>query len=1000
MPYPINEIIPGLTGTLNAIENSIYKKISELKVVIWKTSEPVTYEQRTSGIKKNISIGQKWGDLWDCAWFNFSGYVPYSAAGKSIVLLIDVNGEACIYDYLGCPVQGLTNVNSEFDYSLGKPGKRVVEITKFAEGNEKVDIWADAGCNDLFGYYRDNGCLKEAHIAICNEEMRQLYYDFEVLLELMKNLPENSARGSSIMHSLNKAALILNEFNEEEAKNARKILLKELSKKGGDPSLSVIAIGHAHIDLAWLWPIRETKRKALRTFSTALMMMEKYPDYIFGASQPQLYQWVKDSNAALYSKIAKKIEEGQWEAQGGMWVEADTNISSGEALVRQILYGKRFFKKEFNKEMKILWLPDVFGYSGALPQILKKAGIDYFMTIKLSWNNHNKFPHHTFLWSGIDGSKVLAHMPPEGTYNGPAAPRAIKRIEHEYLDKGVSEDCLMLFGIGDGGGGPGEEHLERLNREKNLEGLLPVTQEPSLELFKRLEKNISEYKTWRGELYLEKHQGTYTTQAKNKRFNRKIEIALRELEFVGSLASLTGNYNYPVEELEILWKEVLLYQFHDILPGSSIKRVYDESIERYTIIEQSLHKLLSKAYTSLIKENNTSDNEKYYIIFNTLSWCRNEWLKAGGTWIKPKVPSMGYKFITEKEFKESFEVKASKTELQNDKLLISFNSDGTIASIYDKELKKEMIQAGMAGNKLTVYYDEGDAWDFSIQYKNRIAGQFELEKAIPILDGPKAELIQTYSYGNSKLEQSIILMQGSSRVDFVTKVLWKENSKMLRTSFAVNVMTQEAACDIQFGNIKRPTHRNTGFDMAKEEVSAHKWVDLSQPDYGVALLNDCKYGYMVNENIIDLNLLRSPNFPGENADRGEHEFTYSIYSHRGNHIEGKVNKVAYELNMPLIGVKGNVDEADMKISHSFIEIDRDNIIVEAVKKAEDSDDIIVRLYEGYGCSASGIIKFGMEPKAVSLVNLMEEEIEAINCENSSINLDFKPFEINTLKIKF
>ena len=306
---------------------------------------------------------------------------------------------------------------------------------------------------NLFGYYREKGSLKEAYIAICNEEMRQLYFDFEVLLELMNNLPEGSARASSIMYSLNSVALILNEFDEQEAISARKILSKEMNKKGGNSSLSISAIGHAHIDLAWLWPIRETKRKGFRTFSTALMMMEKYPDYVFGASQPQLYQWVKEGNPALYSKISKRIEEGRWEAQGGMWVEADTNISGGEALIRQVLYGKRFFKKEFNRDMKILWLPDVFGYSGAMPQILKKSGIDYFMTIKLSWN-HNQFPHHTFLWTGIDGSKVLAHMPPEGTYNGPAAPRAIKRAESEYLDKGVSEDCLMLFGIGDGGGGP------------------------------------------------------------------------------------------------------------------------------------------------------------------------------------------------------------------------------------------------------------------------------------------------------------------------------------------------------------------------------------------------------------------------------------------------------------------------------------------------------------------------------------------------------------------
>jgi alpha-mannosidase len=999
MPYPIKEIKPSLTASLNAIENSIYKNVSELEVNIWKTAEPVPYELRTSGEKKNVAIGEKWGDLWDCAWFNLTGSIPLNAAGKKVVLLIDVNGEACIYNHEGCPIQGLTNVNSEFDYSLGRPGKRVVNITDCAIGNEKIDIWADAGCNDLFGYYREKGSLKEAHIAICNEEMRQLYFDFEVLLELMNNLPENSARANSIMYTLNKAALILNEFDDKEAGSARKILSKELQKKGGDSSLSISAIGHAHIDLAWLWPIRETKRKGFRTFSTALMMMERYPDYVFGASQPQLYQWIKEGSPILYSKISKRIEEGRWEAQGGMWVEADTNISGGEALIRQVLYGKRFFKKEFNKDMKILWLPDVFGYSGALPQILKKSGIDYFMTIKLSWNVHSVFPHHTFLWTGIDGSKVLAHMPPEGTYNSPAAPRTIKRAENEYLDKGVSEDCLMLFGIGDGGGGPGEEHLERLKREKNLEGLIPVIQEPSLEFFKKVENNISEYKSWHGELYLERHQGTYTTQAKNKRFNRKLEISLRELEFIASLACLEGNYEYPQTDIETLWKEVLLYQFHDILPGSSIKRVYDEALERYRIIDGSIKELLSKAYSVITQKNVISSSESSYAVFNTLSWNRKEWLKAGANWFRAEVPSMGCGVISKEQ--SVFEgLRANKLELENDKLLVSFNLDGTIKRILDKECGREVIAAGMAGNKLDIYDDKGDAWDFSIQYKYKNVGHFELQSSTPFIDGPKAELKQIYSFGTSSIEQNIILMQGSCRLDFVTKVLWNENLKMLRTSFPVNVVTQEATCDIQFGNIKRPTHRNTSIDMAKEEISAHKWVDLSQPDYGVALLNDCKYGYRVNENIIDLNLLRSPDFPGENADRGCHEFTYSLYPHRGNHMEGRVDKAAYELNMPLIVLQGNAKEMEIKTETSFIQIDEDNIIVETVKKAEDSDEIIVRLYEGYGCSTPGVIKFGIKPKTIELVNLMEKKLKDIKCKDSSIIVDFKPFEINTLKIQF
>lgn len=1003
MPYPMKEIVPAFTGTLARIEDAIYQKLEVLRVEAYLTPEPVGYGERTSGSRSDVRLGQKWGDLWDCAWFHFTGDVPQIARGQKVVLLIDVNGEACIYDDNGCPVQGLTNVNSEFDYSLGKPGKRVVDVAECAEGGEKIDLWADAGCNDLFGSIQESGCLKEAHIALCCEELRQLYYDFEVLLDFLKHLPENSARFKSISHAINSASLLMNEYNESEAKSARQVLAKELLKKGGDASLAISAVGHAHIDLAWLWPIRETKRKALRTFSTVLRMMEKYPDYVFGASQPQLFQWVKESSPALYRKVMDKVLTGRFELQGGMWVEADTNLSSGEALVRQMLYGKRFFKKEFNQDMKILWLPDVFGYSGALPQIMKKSGIDYFMTIKLSWNTHTKFPHHSFHWTGIDGSQVLAHMPPEGTYNSPAAPRSVRRIEREYADAGLSEQCLMLFGIGDGGGGPGEEHLERLRREKNLEGLLPVTQETSLHFFKKLERNSGELKTWQGELYLEKHQGTYTTQARNKRFNRKSEFALRELEFVSMLALLKGSseFRYPVEEFSALWKEVLLYQFHDILPGSSIKRVYDETTLGYKRIHEEIGRGLQKAYTGLLVEQSKAAGTK--AVFNSLSWNRTEWIEIDSKWHRVNVPAMGFKVLEEQPGEVAECCLAEEALLENDLLRITLGRDGTIASIFDKEQNREVILTNACGNKLMVYYDDGDAWDFSIQYRQRPAGQFRLESTLPVVNGPRAELKQTYSFGSSRLDQCIVLMQGSRRIDFITRVLWAESSKMLRTSFEVAVDAQEAVCDIQFGSIKRPAHRNNETDMAKEEICAHKWVDLSEPEYGVALINDCKYGYCVNRNLLDLNLLRSSSYPGIEADRGEHEFTYSLFPHPGDHRLGEVNQAAYELNVPLSVKTLEQEGKTFGDSFSLLSVDRSNIIVEAVKKAEDSDDMILRLYESHGSSCSAVMHLSGKYEAVFEADLMEEEQKSVHCfvedGDTLVKVDFGPFEIKTLKVR-
>ena len=1015
MPYFINSYKKSISVFKDRVEESIYKKIGLLNVKAWFTEEPVNFEARTNCESIALGIGDSWGKLWDSAWFNFTGIVPMAAAHKNIVLLLDISGEACIFDKEGCPMQGLTNVSSEFDLTLGMPGKKVVHFLEEACGNEEINIWADAGCNDLFGNYRDSGTIKEAHIAILNEEMYALYYDIEVLKELMEELPEESARHQRIVFVLFNTFKVMKNYDEEEAKNARKILALELNKRGGDESLSISAIGHAHIDLAWLWPIRETIRKGARTFSTVLANMERYPDYIFGASQPQLYQWMKESYPKLYNKIKSRIAEGRWEAQGGMWVEPDTNVTGGEALVRQVLYGKKFFKEEFDKDMKILWLPDVFGYSAALPQILKKSGLDYFMTIKLSWSEYNMFPHNTFIWEGIDGSKVLAHMPPEGTYNSSAAPRAIKEAERNFKDKGVSEDCLMLFGIGDGGGGPGEEHLERLKREKNLNGLAPVKQEQSLEFFKKIEKNISSYKTWCGELYLEKHQGTYTTQAKNKKFNRKMEFALRELEYISVIAQIEGIKAYPQQEIEAIWKEILLYQFHDILPGSSIKRVYDESIERYEYLLKHAEELTENAYRALLENPITIDEvasdtlliskvakkAEAVAIINSLSWDREEWLNINSSWIKAKVSAMSEKYIMQGMCSNDlFQVKIEKNSIENNLLKLIFNQDGSLKSIFDKEFLREALDLNLKANVLTVYEEAyGNAWDFSPTCYEIPQESFKLHSSEGIIDGPKAIIKQVYKYNLSTIEQQVTLTEGSKRVDFNTKVDWQESNKMLRTSFPVNVYTSEVSCDIQFGTIKRPNHDNTSWDMAKYEICAHKYVDLSERDYGVALLNDCKYGHRVKGNIMDLNLLRSTNMPGIDADKGVHEFTYSLYPHSGDCIRGQVIRAAYELNLPLKAIKFSCNNYINDKRHPFIKVDNENIIVEAIKKAEYSNDVIVRLYECSGSSANTKLNFRYRVQDAQVVNLMEEALDSTVFNRENNELRFKPFEILTLKIK-
>jgi len=1039
MPYPINQMEKRIYLASRKIERLVYQPLVDLAIEAYVTPEPVPWAERLSGMRITPGVGDAWGNLWDCAWFHFQGVVPERAAGEHVVLLIDVNGELCVVDPLGEPIQGLTCVSSEYDTSLGRPGKRVVQVAPRANGGETVDLWADAGCNDLFGKLQHGGRVQQACIALCRDNFLQLSYDLEVLMDLYLHCPESSARKREILFTLSEAVACFHDWTDDEARAAGLITAKTLSRKSGDHSLAIKAIGHAHIDLAWLWPLRETRRKGVRTFATALMNLDQYPDYYFGASQPQLYQWIKEDQPGLFEKVRRQILAGRWEPQGAMWVESDTNLVGGESLVRQLLYGKAFYRQEFAHDERMLWLPDVFGYSGALPQLLRKAGVDYFMTIKLSWNNHNQFPHQTFRWQGIDGSEVLAHMPPEGTYNSSALPHAVTKTEENYLDKGLAESCLLLFGIGDGGGGPGEEHLERLKRIKNLSGLAPVTQEPALRFFRQLDLKRDRYAVWSGELYLEHHQGTYTTQARNKMFNRKLELALRDLEFV---ACLVGQQK-PSSEVEAIWKRLLLYQFHDILPGSSIDRVYSESIADYQDMLARVRVLTSQLVQPARAWLPFETAEKSVVAINTLSWPRNVWIKAGAYWQKTTLPPLSWQLIEEKkpavvdsdalssrdDALADQTLRFSDTEIDNGLLRIRFAFDGTLTSVFDQENGREILRGGCPGNQLLLYDDDeelgADAWDFSELYRDRIADQAELLQTETVVEGPSIIRRQTLRVGNSRIDQKIVLTAGCRHLAFFTHVDWQERQKMLRVSFEVAVQTQSATCDIQFGSISRPVHRNTSWDMARFEVCAHKFVDLSEPDYGVALLNDCKYGHHLADGRIDLNLLRSTSNPGRSADLGEQSFSYALYPHLGDVHTGKVRQAAYEFNInPILceieppaddnvgcahGL--DVDTTDIRgkqspvigPAQSLLTCDQPSIVVESVKPAESGSGLIIRLYESQGQHVKAHLIPGMVCRRIRLVDLLEDASGSIDpaCWNEQEStLLFHPFEVHSLHIDY
>ncbi len=989
MPYHFDTWRKTIDTTYAAVEKAIFTRLCDLAITLYHTKEPVPFLRRMEGEACCPKREERWGELFDCGWFHFEGTIPSEAAGKAVSLYIDVGGELLVYDENGIPVRGLTNVNTLY-YPEDKAGKCELPITDCAAGGEPIDIWADAGCNDLAGMDTDNGTLHEASICVMNPQMKGLFYDMEVLRDLLVCLHPDSAAYHQVLYALHQAALKMQDYTEEEALSARAILAPQLAKRGGDPSLTVTAIGHAHIDLAWTWPLRETYRKGARTFATALRNMETYPAYRFGASQMQLYAWIKRDHPALYEQIKRRVAEGRWEVQGGMWVEADTNCSGGEALIRQFLYGKRFAKEEFGLDMRMLWLPDVFGYTASLPQILKKCGVDYFMTIKLSWSKVDVYPHHTFLWRGIDGTEVLAHMPPENNYVSAALPNSLRDAERQYCDKCVSDECLLPFGIGDGGGGPGEPHLERLERLGDMQGLPRVRQGFAVDFFDRLNEGRDRYQTWEGELYLEFHQGTYTTQARSKQYNRRMEQALREWEFAMVLSGADAEATRA--ERDAIWQEMLLYQFHDILPGSSIKRVYDESLARYADLLAQVEAHTAACYAALGKR--FSGGADTLLAVNSLGWERTGYVPCQGGYKRVTLPALGCCVVdVSAPDMPSGVLVAQENLLENDLLRVELGPDGAISRMVDKRADREVLDG--VGGRFAVYYDSGDAWDFSMDFRGRAPEYFALVSSEAAVCGVCASVTQTYRYGDSTLKVVLSLLEGDSMLTFAAEADWHEKARMLRVSYPSAVKAETATCNIQFGNLKRPTTANTSWEFAKHEVCAHHFVDLSEPGYGVALLSRDKYGFSVADSVLDMNLLRSTSYPDESADQGVHTFTWAVYPHAGSLEQSDVDRRGYEFNLPIQTAPCGGGTA---LSASLLAVDAPNVIVETVKPAEDGQGFVVRLYESRGMRTKATIRSRIPLSGMALSDMLEQEQETLDmCDNTAL-LTFAPFEIHTVRL--
>ncbi len=910
-----------------------------------------------------------------------------------------------------------------------------------ARGGESFDIFLSAYCDDWS--YRGPVQLRGS-IKVPDKEVRGLYFDFAVPWESAHVYGADDKPRIDIIKHLNNAANLLEFSNpdrevfKESVRAAKDYIEKNIY--GESMNAVTSAIGHTHIDTAWLWRLKQTRQKAGRSFATVINLMKEYPDYRFMSSQAQLYDFVKQDYPELYEEIKAAVKRGQWEPEGGMWVESDTNVVSGESLVRQFLVGKRFFRQEFGADNKILWLPDVFGYSGALPQIMKLAGIDYFMTTKISWSEYDKFPFDTFSWKGIDGTKILSHFIPSSdcknrgwmtTYNAALRPEMVIGGWRRYSNKDLNSNVLCSFGHGDGGGGPTRGQLEcGVRMAKGVPGCPKVQIEFSRKFFDRLKEDVGSsprLPEWAGELYLEFHRGTLTSQSRNKRYNRKSEFLYHDMETLCETANIFGEYDYPSEQILGGWKIILLNQFHDIIPGSSIAAVYEDSKEQYEKLLAEGRETVAAASKAIASRATTSGES--LVVENTLGFersdvvitdCVNDDITVRDSngavlpsqrtydgkfaFYAPGVPSKGFKAFRVDSVGEKAQADytADTNGAENEFYKLAFDGNMNISSLYHKKSGRYAFPEGKVSGRLIAYDDRphsDEAWDIKCYYGEKYEYIDNVQSSEVVESGPVRTVVKIVRKLNlSTINQYYIFYPHTARIDIFFDVDWKERKVLLKGDFPVDVNADRATFDIQFGNIKRTTHRNTTWDYAQFEVCGHKWADLSDNSFGVSVLNDCKYGWTVKDGSIKPSMLRSQERPNHLQDRERHNFTYAVYPHCGDVSTSDVVYESYCLNAPLYCVKVDSAQEGVGEKYSLVSVDKKNIVIETVKKAEDSDALIIRLFETWNGTTPCTLTLGENIKELYECNLMEENDVPVAFDGRSVNLTFRPFEIKTLKV--
>ncbi|EGC35112.1 hypothetical protein DICPUDRAFT_55378 [Dictyostelium purpureum] len=1000
---------------------------------------------------KDCKVGDSFGPSWAYYWFKINLIIPNEWKDQTVHFVWNSSSEAMIW-IDGVPTQGFTGgtwVDRRLDYKL----------TDRARGGESYEFYIEMGCYGMFGVGKDgliNACdpdktfsLAACELVVQNKEAYELYYYFQMLYDMAKHFPNESIRKHQALWTSNDMINKCNTDNISSFKKCIDIAKEFFSNKNGDSQTTISAIGGCHIDACWLWYRDITVSKCARSFATQILYMDYYKDYKFTQSQATLYEFVKENYPDLYERMKEKVRAGQLIPTGGTWVEMDGNLPSGESFIRQFLVGQKFFREEFGKNCSVFWLPDTFGYSAQLPQVCNHMGINKFITQKLSWNNINKFPHSTFIWEGLDGSQVLTHFPPADTYNSQADVKEVVMSSTKNKDIDRCNESMLVYGHGDGGGGPTIEMIERLKRMSNTDGIPKVEFSTPERFFERVEPHKNKLLKWVGELYFELHRGTYTSQALTKKGNRRCEFELHACEMLSSYCELIVP-GFKAPDFSKLWKTVLFNQFHDILPGSSIGLVYEDTwkdhqhvlTECQNIITQCLNHITGSLMTIDNIPAQTAPSSEFVLAFNANDFeitrvieipkstkdLQAQYINAAQTSYNglplgtATIPANGFSAINistqgdHSTINRKPDHPVTTEQLPNGDILVVnkyikliIGADGIIKSLIELSSGREILKDnGSLGNRFIIYEDIPkfwDAWCLEI---------YSLEKPVSVLKGsckiiekgPLRAIIQAhydstgFPSGVGSINQSIVIHFNSARIDFETEVDWHESHKILKVDFDTNIRSASANYDIQFGHIPRPTHYNSSWDWAKFEVVGHRWADLSE-SYGVglSLLNDCKYGYSINDGRMALSLLRSPKSPDENCDMGIHTFTYSIYPHRGNLQDSHVIKEGYELNNNFyIGHQPFQLSSATHIQRSFLTTDKEQVILETIKKAEDGNGHIIRVYESFGGRTTFNFKTSLLPipfKSIIECNGLEEPIGQPFDFNTTITIN--PFQIKSFK---